>query len=82
VIEPLESGGGSIVRIAEIVSALVFAAAHHLGPDGEPFRLVVFSFRTCAGVYFTWIYQMRGFGIAVGAHASYDVLVGLLLRSL
>ena len=47
---------------------------------GESFQLVTFLFRTCAGLYFTWIYNLRGFGIAVGAHASYDVLVGLLMR--
>jgi hypothetical protein len=28
-------------------------------------------------LYFTALYQFRGFGIAVGAHACYDVLVGI-----
>ena len=36
-----------------------------------------FLFRVLAGLYFTAIYQFRGFGIAVGAHACYDVLVGI-----
>ena len=67
--------------IAAILSALIFAGAHNLGPHGEPFQLVVFLFRTCAGLYFNWVYHWRGFGIAVGAHASYDILVGLLIRS-
>jgi hypothetical protein len=31
-------------------------------------------------LYFAWLYQARGFGIAVGAHAGYDVLVGLILQ--
>ena len=66
---------------AAFVSALAFAGAHNLGPLGEPFQPVIFLFRTCAGLYFTWIYHLRGFGIAVGAHAGYDVLVGLLMRS-
>lgn len=66
--------------LAALASALLFAAAHHIGPSGEVFNLYVFSFRTFAGVYFAWLYQTRGFGIAVGAHAGYDVLVGLIVR--
>jgi membrane protease YdiL (CAAX protease family) len=61
------------------VSATVFAAAHNLGPYGEPFHPYVFVFRTLAGLYFAVIYALRGFGIAVGAHAGYDVLVGVLV---
>jgi membrane protease YdiL (CAAX protease family) len=66
---------------AALASSLAFAAAHNLGPHGEPWQLVTFLFRVCAGLYFTWIYHLRGFGIAVGAHAGYDVLVGMLVRS-
>jgi hypothetical protein len=68
------------VTLAAASSALLFAGAHHLGPYGEPFHLYVFLFRTLAGLYFAVIYQLRGFGVAVGAHAGYDVLVGLLIR--
>jgi len=56
--------------------------AHHLGPHGEPFNGAFFAFRTAAGLYFAGLYRVRGFGIAVGAHAFYDVLAGLLLGSL
>ncbi len=66
--------------LAAFASALLFAGAHHIGPGGDPFNAYVLSFRTCAGVYFAWLYQMRGFGVAVGAHAGYDVLVGLILQ--
>jgi membrane protease YdiL (CAAX protease family) len=62
-----------------IVSSLIFAAAHHIGPYGEPFHRFVFVFRALAGLYFSVLYQARGFGIAVGAHAGYDVLVGVLM---
>jgi membrane protease YdiL (CAAX protease family) len=62
-----------------VVSSLVFAAAHHIGPYGEPFHRFVFVFRALAGLYFSLLYQTRGFGIAVGAHAGYDVLVGVLM---
>jgi membrane protease YdiL (CAAX protease family) len=65
--------------LAAVASALVFAGAHHLGPCGEPFNGAFFTFRSAAGLYFAGLYRLRGFGIAVGAHALYDVLVGLLL---
>jgi membrane protease YdiL (CAAX protease family) len=67
--------------LAAVASALLFAGAHHLGPHGEPFNGAFFSFRAAAGLYFAGLYRLRGFGIAVGAHAFYDVLVGLLLVS-
>ncbi len=63
-------------------SALLFATAHHVGPMGEPFSGFVFLFRTIAGVYFALIFRFRGFGIAVGAHALYDILVGVILADL
>jgi Type II CAAX prenyl endopeptidase Rce1-like len=61
-----------------IASALLFSASHHIGPYGEPFNNYVFLFRSLAGLYFALLYQLRGFGIAVGTHACYDVLVGVL----
>ncbi len=76
----VECPRGLNLTLATVAASLLFAAAHNLGAHGEPFRLVVFMFRTCAGIYFTWIYHTRGFGIAVGAHAGYDVLVGILMR--
>jgi membrane protease YdiL (CAAX protease family) len=66
--------------LAAIVSALLFSAAHNVGPYGEVFEPFVFAFRTLAGLYFVALYQLRGFGVAVGAHAGYDVLVGILLE--
>jgi len=32
-------------------------------------------------VYFALLFKIRGFGIAVGAHAIYDVLVGVIFNS-
>jgi hypothetical protein len=57
-------------------SALLFALAHHAGSPGEPFTYYAFIFRWMAGVYFAWVFVLRGFGIAVGTHALYDILVG------
>jgi membrane protease YdiL (CAAX protease family) len=66
------------VTMAAAISAALFAAAHHVGPHGEPMDSYVFLFRLMAGVYFAFVYQLRGFGIAAGGHACYDVLVGLV----
>jgi len=63
--------------LAAVVVSLAFAAAHHIGPYGEPMRTDRFVFRTCAGLYFTLLFITRGFGITVGAHAGYNILVGV-----
>jgi membrane protease YdiL (CAAX protease family) len=65
--------------LAAVGSAGFFSAAHNVGPYGEAFDAYVFLFRTVAGVYFALLFQLRGFGIAVGAHACYDVLVGVVV---
>ena len=57
-------------------SALLFSAAHHAGAPGEAFTWFAFSYRWMAGVYFAWVFLARGFGVAVGTHAAYDILVG------
>jgi Type II CAAX prenyl endopeptidase Rce1-like len=57
-------------------SALLFSLAHHAGNPGETFTWFAFVFRWMAGVFFAWIFILRGFGIAVGAHTAYDILVG------
>ncbi len=63
--------------LAAALGALAFAAAHHLGPAGEPLSTPVFLFRTAAGLVFTAVYVGRGLGVAVGAHAGYNILVGV-----
>lgn len=65
--------------LATLASAALFAAAHNVGPYGETFNAHVFLFRALAGVYFALLYALRGFGIAVGTHAGYDVLVGVVI---
>jgi Type II CAAX prenyl endopeptidase Rce1-like len=65
--------------LTTISSAMLFAAAHHLGPYGEAFDRSVFLFRAFAGLYFALLYQLRGFGIAVGTHTFYDLLVGVVM---
>ena len=67
------------VALAVLSTSLMFALAHHAGPGAEPFDLFVFTFRTTAGVAFALLFLYRGFGIAVGSHAAYDLLVGVAL---
>ncbi len=62
---------------AALTSALLFSVAHHLGPYGQDYSNYVFLFRLAAGLYFAVLFQLRGFGIAVGAHACYNVMVSI-----
>lgn len=69
--------------VAVLVGALLFSAAHYAGEHGDPVSLVSalfwsgFIFRFVAGVFFAAIYYYRCFGVAVAAHAIYDILVSV-----
>ncbi|HEY1555149.1 MAG TPA: CPBP family glutamic-type intramembrane protease [Kofleriaceae bacterium] len=63
------------VAIAIAVSAFAFAAAHHVGPGGEPFTAHVFACRVVAGVAFGAIFWFRSLAHAVYAHVLYDLVV-------
>jgi hypothetical protein len=65
------------VPLAASASALLFSAAHHVGPYGQPYSNYLFLFRLLAGLYFAVLFQFRGFGIAVGAHACYNLMVSI-----
>jgi len=65
---------------AVFATSLLFAGAHHIGAHGESFETGVFLFRTGAGVFFACLFLKRGFGIAIGAHALYDIIVGMAFR--
>ncbi len=73
----------SAMVIAVVLTSLAFAAAHYVGRYGEPVQLFrsafwfSFSFRFLAGAFFGTLFVYRGFGIAAGSHAGYDILVGL-----
>ncbi len=72
------------IVVAVIGTSVLFSAAHYVGPYGDPIHLgrfifwFGFVFRFLAGVFFSVLFVGRGFGIAVGAHAGYDILVKLL----
>ncbi len=67
-----------------LISAALFSAHHHIvfidGQFGQsiPFNWTEFFFRTVAGVYFAGLFAIRGFGIAAGTHALYDILAVIL----
>jgi hypothetical protein len=73
--------GGSKLQagiLAAVVGALVFSAFHYVGEYGDPFQLASFTYRAIAGVVFSAMYLLRGFGITAWTHALYDVYVMLL----
>ena len=70
-----------VPALAALLTSVLFAAAHHAGAAGEPFELFRFCFRMLAGTVFAALFVLRGFGITVGSHAMYDLLVGVLLDS-
>lgn len=63
---------------AVVTSSLLFSAAHYVGPLGDSFAIYSFTFRFLAGLFFALLFSIRGFGVAAGTHAVYDILVGLL----
>ena len=65
--------------LAVVASSLLFALCHHLGPGGEAPRFGPFLFRAAAGCVLAGLFWARGFGVAVGTHAAYDLLVGVFL---
>jgi hypothetical protein len=65
--------------LAVLVSSLIFAGAHYVGHAGDVFHWFTFLFRFLAGVFFSILFIYRGFGIAAGAHAAYDILAILFL---
>lgn len=70
-------GAGLAGVMATVVGALVFSAFHYVGPYGEPLELPSFTFRALAGVAFSALYLLRGFGITAWTHALYDVFLTL-----
>ena len=61
--------------IAAVVGALLFSLFHYVGAYGDPFELTSFTYRAIAGLVFSGLYLVRGFGITAWTHALYDVYV-------
>jgi hypothetical protein len=65
-------------QIGAIAGTAILFSAYHFLQVGREFDLRFFVFATAAGVYFAWLYVARGFGIAAGTHAVYDIVATLL----
>jgi hypothetical protein len=72
------TGPGEALGLAVFLTSGLFSLAHYVGPLGDEFQLYSFTFRMLAGIFFAVVFLLRGFGIAAGAHAFYDMLVGLV----
>jgi membrane protease YdiL (CAAX protease family) len=59
--------------VAVFAASVIFSVYHFAGPGS--FNWHRFVFRLIAGLYLALLYVGRGFGIAVGAHACYNVVV-------
>src|SRR5881398_2646767 len=60
---------------ATVLGAAIFSAFHYLGPYGDRLQVYSFVFRMIAGLFFSALYLLRGFGITARTHALYDVLL-------
>lgn len=67
------AGGAALFAIG--AGAAIFSAFHYVGPYGDPFAVGSFTFRLIAGLIFSALYVVRGFGIVAWTHALYDVLL-------
>lgn len=58
-----------------ILAALIFSGFHYIGPFGDPWGIPSFTFRFLAGLAFSLLFLIRGFGIAAWTHALYDIAI-------
>lgn len=70
---------GASGTFAVVVGALIFSAFHYVGPYGDTLQLGSFIFRAVAGVLFSALYLLRGFGITAWTHALYDIFLAVTL---
>ena len=77
----LRAGRTASILGGIIITSLLFSAAHYIKPYGDQLKWSTFCFRFLAGAFFAVLYTYRGFGIAAGTHALYDVLVHLSAAS-
>ncbi len=72
------AGPGVATAWGVVITSIAFSAAHYVGPLGATFDIYSFTFRALAGVFFSVLFLLRGFGVTAGTHAAYDVIVGLM----
>jgi len=60
---------------AVVLGAAIFSAFHYVGAYGDVFTVQSFTFRMIAGLFFSALYVLRGFGVDAWTHALYDVFL-------
>lgn len=60
---------------AALLAALIFSAFHYIGPYGDQWARTSFLFRFLAGLAFSALFLLRGFGITAWTHALYDIFI-------
>ena len=68
-------GKVAATTFAVVTGALVFSGFHYIGQYGDPIEAPSFIFRTVAGLAFSALFVLRGFGITAWTHALYDVFL-------
>lgn len=66
---------GPTAVVIVVISALFFAWVHHPPLGSEVYSAPRFLFRFMAGTYLAGLFVFRGFGVAAGCHALYNVIV-------
>jgi len=74
-VDMLRRRASSVAVVAVVLSSLVFAAHHHQPIGTEPFDALRFGFRAACGAYLAIIFWFRGYGLAAGCHASYNIAI-------
>jgi hypothetical protein len=76
----LRVGEGTTYVIAAFVSAIAFTFYHNIQHPGGGADLRLLVVYMIAGLYFAVLFILRGFGVCVATHATYDVVALSLLR--
>ena len=72
------------IVLSILISAVLFSLHHYYfflngsWQTGEEISFMTFTFRLLAGIYFAVLFAVRGFGIAAGTHACYDIIAAIL----
>ncbi len=63
------------VAAAVLTSAVLFSVTHYVGAYGDAVELWSLTYRFVAGLAFSLLYALRGYGITAWTHSLYDVFL-------
>ena len=64
--------------VAVVVASVAFGLYHYWGGQASNFDWYMLMFHIAAAAYLSVVYIARGFGVAVGAHACFNIALVLL----